>query len=115
MMLDLIAAGRFPVILVAHSGLGTINHTLLSVEALRTRRLNLLGVVVNDARPVSESDRFIHADNPRAIAHFGQVRILGCVPRLDEPDPARPFRWDLFDQHMTSLPELLKGLDRHAL
>ena len=112
--LDLIAAGGFPVILVAHSGLGTINHTLLSIEALRSRQVPLLGVVFNDAEPVSEAERFIHEDNPATIERFGRVTILGHVPRLDDGDPRRPFRWDLFDRHMTGLPALLKGLDLDA-
>lgn len=36
-----------PVLLVARSGLGTLNHTLLSVEALRRRRIPLLGLILN--------------------------------------------------------------------
>ena len=126
---DLIAAGRLPVILVARGGLGTINHTLLSIEALRGRGVDLLGVVFNDARQILESERFIHEDNPGTIERFGRVKVLGRVPRLDAPPevppppdsppppgspPAGSFRWELFDQQMTGLPDLLKGLNRHA-
>jgi dethiobiotin synthetase len=109
-MLDLIVAGRFDVILVAHSGLGTINHTLLSIEALRSHGAKLLGVVFNAAAPVAQADRFIHIDNPATIERFGKVNILGCVPRLDGDDPQRPWRWDLFDRHMGSLADVVKGL-----
>lgn len=46
-LIDVVKQSKLPVILVAHSKLGTINHTLLSVNALRARGIELLGIVVN--------------------------------------------------------------------
>jgi dethiobiotin synthetase len=71
---DLFAHWGLPVILVARTALGTINHTLLSLEALRARQIDVLGVVFSgDAEPVAEE----------AIARIGAVRHLGRLPYLD--------------------------------
>ncbi len=79
MMVDLIARLALPVVLVARGTLGTINHTLLSLEALRRRSMPVAGVVLNGAG--TEANR-------EAIARYGQVRILAELPRLEHLDPA---------------------------
>ncbi|MGB8275010.1 MAG: dethiobiotin synthase [Alphaproteobacteria bacterium] len=79
LMIDLIARLGLPVVLVARSTLGTINHTLLSLEALRARGLALEGVVLNG--PPNEGNR-------RAIGHFGRVPVLAELPRFEPLDPA---------------------------
>ncbi|OMQ38838.1 dethiobiotin synthase [Ensifer sp. 1H6] len=87
---DLFARWQFPVILCARTGLGTINHTLLSLEALRHRAIPILGVVfIGDAQ----------ADTENIIAELGQVRRLGRLPRLDPltPDGLRQAFCDRFD------------------
>jgi len=65
------------VVLVARSGLGTLNHTLLSLEALRHRRLPVLGLVLN-GEP--------HPDNPRTLAELGGVPVLAELPPLEPLD-----------------------------
>lgn len=84
-MLDLAAVMSMPVLLVGHSGLGTINHVLLSLEALRSRNLKILGVILNDTRSVAEHDRFIYDDNLHAIQSFGNIRVLARIPWLGAP------------------------------
>jgi dethiobiotin synthase len=84
-MLDLAWEMRMPVLLVGHSGLGTINHVLLSLEAIRRRGCNLLGVILNDIGPVSGPDSYIHDDNVRAIESFGKVQGVTRIPYLGEP------------------------------
>ncbi len=74
-MADLIARLGLPVVVVARSGLGTINHTLLTLAELRRRALPVLGVILN-----GPEDR----ENQAAIAHFGQIPILAALPRLAE-------------------------------
>jgi len=72
---DVFARWRLPVVLCARTSLGTINHTLLSLEALRHRAVPLLGVAfVGEAEPETE----------QAIAGIGCVRILGRLPRLPQ-------------------------------
>ncbi|KQN15915.1 dethiobiotin synthase [Sphingomonas aurantiaca] len=76
---DLFARWGKPVVLVARTGLGTINHSLLSIEALRNRGVPILGIAfVGDAVEDSEA----------TIATLGKVRRLGRLPRLDPLDAA---------------------------
>lgn len=79
MMIDLIARLGMPVVLAARSGLGTINHTLLSLEALRRRGIPVLGVVMSG--PLSPGNR-------EAIERFGEVRVLAEIPPLARVDAA---------------------------
>jgi dethiobiotin synthetase len=77
-VIDLIEALRLPVVLVSRAGLGTLNHTALSLEALRARRISVAAVVlVKSRRGEDPSER----DNARWIRkrHPG-VRVLGPVP-----------------------------------
>lgn len=74
MIVDLIESLGLPVVLVTRSGLGTINHTLLSLEALRRRGIPVAGVV-----PVGPPN----SGNERDIARFGKTNILFRVPHLD--------------------------------
>ncbi len=77
--IDLFAAWALPVILVARTTLGTINHSLLSIEALRTRRLDVAGVIFSGEE---------NAASEQAIIGFGKCRHLGRLPHLDPLTPA---------------------------
>lgn len=72
---DIFARWRIPLILCARTSLGTINHTLLSLEALRQRAIPVHGVVF-----IGDENR----ENQRIIADIGGVRSLGRMPRLPE-------------------------------
>jgi dethiobiotin synthase len=77
---DLAAELHLPIILVARSTLGTINHTLLSIEAIRRRGLPLAGVVVNGPET---------PHNRAAIERYGKVEILAEIPWIDQLTPAK--------------------------
>jgi len=79
MMIDLIARLGLPVVLVARSSLGTINHTLLSLQALKAAGIAVAGVVMNG--PPSAGNRL-------AIERFGKVPVIAEVPSLEAVDPA---------------------------
>ena len=79
LMIDLMVRLALPVILVATTSLGTINHTLLSLAALRARHLALAGVIL-----VGEDD----PGNASAIARHGHARILHRLARLTPLTPA---------------------------
>ncbi|MDE3812131.1 ATP-dependent dethiobiotin synthetase BioD [Sinorhizobium meliloti] len=75
---DVFARWRIPVVLCARTELGTINHTLLSLEALRARSISVLGVAfIGDEQ----------AGTQATIASLGQVRVLGRLPRLESLTP----------------------------
>jgi len=72
--IDVMARWKAPVVLCARTTLGTINHSLLSVEALRTRNITIAGIVfIGDENQESE----------RIVADLGQVRHLGRLPHLE--------------------------------
>jgi dethiobiotin synthase len=96
-MLDLAWRMRMPVLLVGHSGLGAINHVLLSLEAIRRRGCTLLGVVLNDMHPVSEADLYIHEDNVRTIESFGKLKAVMRIPYLGPQRPGQPPEMGLLD------------------
>lgn len=83
-MVDLIASLGLPAVLVARDALGTINHTLLSIEALRRRRVRIAGVILN-REPGDSSD---HLGNRAAIEQFGGVPVLCELPYFDPLDAA---------------------------
>jgi dethiobiotin synthetase len=77
-VVDLIAQLKLPVVLVARLGLGTLNHTALSLEALARRRLTVAAVVLVKATAGEDTSE---ADNPRWLrARHPGVRFLGPVP-----------------------------------
>ena len=88
LMLDLMQAMKLPIIIAARPGLGTINHTLLSIRALRSDGLDIAGVVFVASTPGEPG--FIEEDNANTIEQFGKVPILGTIPycaQLAEPEP----------------------------
>ena len=72
-MIDLIAALGLPVLIAARTSLGTINHTLLTIEALRRRMLNVAGVVMVGLK---------NAANRDAIEKFGSVMVVDEIPHF---------------------------------
>jgi dethiobiotin synthetase len=79
---DLARSIGLPLVIVARSTLGTMNHTLLTIEAARSRDLTIAGVVLNG--PTDEST----AENADVIARFGHVKVVAQVPQLDDPAAA---------------------------
>jgi dethiobiotin synthetase len=77
LLADLLADLQLPTLVVARSGLGTINHTLLTLEALRVRQIPVLGVVFSEAMPTP--DELLVQDNLRTIAEIGNVRVFGRI------------------------------------
>ena len=75
LMADLMAKLGLPLVLVARTGLGTINHSLLSIAEIRRRRLPLAGVIL-----VGPESR----DNRDAIEHWGGVPVVAHLPPLSD-------------------------------
>ena len=77
-VIDLIAATKLPVVLVARAGLGTINHTTLALNALAQRKLEVAAVVLSQATRGPEPS--LNTNRPELERRFPQIRFLGPVP-----------------------------------
>lgn len=94
LLIDVLMRWKVPVVLCARTALGTLNHTLLSLEALQRREIPVIGVAL-----IGEA----HPDNERTLGEMGSVPILGRLPQLDPLTPhtlavefAAAFRRELF-------------------
>lgn len=76
-VLDLARHLGFPIVIAARAALGTINHTLLTVRALRCAKMSIKGVVMIGNR---------NKENERSVAEFGAVPVVGWIPWLDKID-----------------------------
>ena len=88
LMRDLMRRLGLPVVVAARTALGTINHTLLTLSALREAHLHIRGVVL-----IGEEN----AENRRAVEHYGDVRVIGTIPILEQIHRAALL--DVFDKH----------------
>ena len=75
LMVDLMLRFGLSVVMAARTALGTINHTLLTLAALRGARVSVHGVVM-----IGEEN----IENRRAIEHYGKVRVIGHIPVLQK-------------------------------
>ena len=71
LQIDLIKMWSLPVLIAARSSLGTINHTLLTIEALRNRDIAIEGIVM-----IGE----INKENEEAVTYYGNVKVVGRIP-----------------------------------
>ena len=78
MVIDLAAEIGAPVLIVARAGLGTINHSLLTVEAARSRGLDVAAVVLNS--PDESPGGLAEETNPDVIARLTDVPVIGPLP-----------------------------------
>ena len=93
LLADLLQEMSLPCLLVASSTLGTINHTLLTIEAMRSRDLYLVGVVLNGP---------LNRENRLAIQKFGKAKIIS------EIEPMKALSKE-------SVARASRGFDRRAL
>ena len=74
-------------VIIARPGLGTINHTLLTIHAARCAGIKIAGVIINRYKPdpkCSDDSVIAMQTNPQQISELGDVPILAVVP--DEPE-----------------------------
>jgi dethiobiotin synthetase len=84
-VIDMIVWLGLPVVIVARAGLGTINHTLLTLHALRKAGAAVAGVVINQYP--AETPPIAEETNPRAIEKWGKVPVLCVAPKFTPPPP----------------------------
>lgn len=78
LVIDIAKELRLPVLIVAGNRLGAINHTLLTVEAIRKRHMRIIGIIFNNT--CKDTDRLILRDNVRIVKRLTRERILGVIP-----------------------------------
>lgn len=83
LVIDVARRLDLPVLLVAANKLGAINHTLLTIEALRRRKIRILGIIFNNQE---NEDKLIIKDNPVIIEKLSNCRIFGSLPWVKEYD-----------------------------
>lgn len=81
LLIDLVKELSLPVLVVSRSGLGTINHTLLTIEALKKREIEIFGIIFNS---LEEEDEVIVRDNIKIIAEMSGVKVLGLLLKTDQ-------------------------------
>jgi len=113
-MLDLMVALEMLVLVVALDGLGTINHTLLTLAALRQAGLEVLGVVFNQPETLGGTAEFIRRDNPATIARFGEVVVLGILPHVTGLASGDATSWATVEAGLTGLPVVLERLRKNG-
>ncbi|MFT4553299.1 MAG: dethiobiotin synthetase [Chlamydiales bacterium] len=77
-VLDLVGKWKMPTVVVSRSGLGTINHTLLTLSQLRARNIPVIGVVMNGLK---------NPGNKAAIEKYGNVKVIGEIEAQDSFSP----------------------------
>jgi malonyl-CoA O-methyltransferase len=87
-MRDLMRQIGFPVIIAARTALGTINHTLLTLSALREANLPICGVALIGDENI---------ENRRAIELYGNVRVIAQIPTLKKINRAALL--DVYEKH----------------
>jgi dethiobiotin synthase len=88
LMRDLMLRMGFPIIVAARTSLGTINHTLLTLAALRELQLPICGVALVGKENI---------ENRRAIEQYGNVRVIGYIPILKKIN--RTSLLDVYEKH----------------
>ena len=85
-MIDLMGQLALPIVVAARTALGTINHTLLTLEALRSRSLQVAGVVMVGPR---------EPENRAAVEYYGRVTVLAEMPRFDPLNNEELAAWSI--------------------
>ena len=78
LIIDLIKKFRLPVIIVSKSILGTINHTLMTLEILKKNKIKVFGVILNNVKNKKEGN-----DNAKSIETFGKIKVLTQISSVN--------------------------------
>lgn len=78
LVIDIAKKLSLPVVIVADNKLGAINHTLLTIEAIKKRKMKIIGIIFNNTD--KNRDKIILRDNPKIVRQLSKERILGILP-----------------------------------
>jgi len=82
-VIDIARDLKLSALITAQNKLGAINHTLLTIEALKKRKINILGIIFNSPK---KEDEQIMKDNPSIIKRFSGERVFGALPWTEDYD-----------------------------
>lgn len=77
MLTDIIKMMNINIVIVASSGLGTINTTVLTIEYARSLNIGISGIILNNY----EEDNFLHQDNKEKIEKLTGIKVISCVKK----------------------------------
>lgn len=83
LVIDIARELNLPVVVVAGNKLGAINHALLTIEALKRRKMKILGIIFDNVR---NENKTILKDNSRILQALSGQKILGVLPWIEEYD-----------------------------
>ncbi len=78
LLIDAIEELQLPVLLVAENRVGAINHALLSLEAMKSRKIKIIGVIFNNISKKGTSPLILN-DNSNIVERFSRVKLLGTL------------------------------------
>lgn len=112
--LDLMGRLPLPVVLVVRNALGAINHSLLSVAALRGAGLNTAGLIINQTLPPADDQQLILSDNLTIIPGLSRVPLLAALPNRKISDLASnpEAGWDQLAEHLKPAAEHLLNIQQ---
>lgn len=84
LVIDIAKDLKMPVLIVAQNKLGVINHLLLTIEALKKRKMKIVGVVFNGSP--EKQEKLVLQDNPRIVHALTGIEIFGSLPWLRKAD-----------------------------
>lgn len=100
LVIDIAKELNLPAIIVVKNKLGAINHTLLTIEAIKSRGMKILGIIFNNQ--FEEKNKAILVDNPKIIRKLSGEKTLGTLPWQNNPNLLHrafvPIGNELFDQ-----------------
>lgn len=100
LLIDLAKELRIPVLIVAGNKLGAINHTLLTVEALKNRKMKIIGILFNN---LGKDKTAILRDNPRVVKSISQENVFGVLRWSKNYD-------DLYSEFLPIAKKIVKEL-----
>ena len=101
LVVHLIHQLQLPILIVANAGLGTINHTILTVAFARQFNLHIVGIVLNLLH--ADAEGLAEQTNPVEIERLTDVPVVGIIPyekKLDNPNPNPKFLTDIINKHI---------------
>ena len=106
-MIDLIKKTGLPLILVVRNVLGCVNHTINTIQVLRSQNIPIKGAVMTQTSPPQDCDSFILEDNPRIIRKLGGIPILGSLPFIHGAVSGTESFWGALDGYMKGIADAL--------